>query len=50
MGIREEVLASPGTHFIVRDILELIKDKDPVDNLKNLELIKRIIKSELEGG
>ena len=41
----ERILKSPATHYVVHDILALLKDKDPVDSRHNLMLCHEIIKA-----
>lgn len=47
---REEVLQSDGVHYFVKDVLKMTEDKDPVDCLHDLELVKQVIKGELRNG
>ena len=41
----EKILKSMSTHYVVHDILALLKDKDPVDSRHNLMLCHEIIKA-----
>jgi Holliday junction resolvasome RuvABC endonuclease subunit len=45
---RKEVMDSLSVHFVVKDILELLKDKDPVDAFHDISLAYTIIKAEME--
>ena len=46
--LREEVMASPKVHYFAKDVLRMTKDKDPVDCLHDLDLVKRVIECELD--
>ncbi len=44
---RELVLANDAVHYFAKDVLRMTADKDPVDCLKDLELVKQVLRSEL---
>ena len=45
--LTQEVLEDPTVHYWVKDTLKKVIEKDPVDVLHGLELLKRIIESKL---
>ena len=46
--IRQQLLDDPAVHYFVKDVLRMTENKDPVDCLKDLEVVKQVIQEELK--
>ena len=40
--LKEDLLGSPGVHFWVKEVINIIENKDPVDVLHDLDILREL--------
>lgn len=48
-AFRDALLADPGVHHWVKDIIPRLELRDPVDTLNNLDLLRDLFNARLQG-